>query len=713
MNKRVILYASVAALALAACNKEVEQTVPDVVMPQDDGALRFGAYVNRGTTTKAGWEGALNTEKLRGDAQGFGVFAYYNNGELYNEMSKPDFMYNQHVTYDGSNWTYSPLRYWPNEFGQNAASEEVDRLSFFAYAPWVQVNPATGIVNKEGDDANFGIIGMSRNTATGDPLIKYAASMNPGSRVDLCWGVAAADYSDAVAGASNSVSKGKPYLDVVKPTTESRIKFDFKHALAAVNIQIDADIDNDTHNHDTELDANTRIYVRSVSFGGFTTKGALNLKSEYADGATTPIWMDLAGTGKLSTDPVTVYDGRRDGKEGVETGTAKNETPANLNPDIVQSHKYTTVLAADGLSYTTFTSVEPGVTNTARNLFSSANVDEQVYVIPTEDDEVTITILYDVETADPTLSGYLSDGETHGVSVGNEISQTVKLASGTPLKLAAGKQYKLTLHLGLTSVKFDAEVSDWDDTAVETHTDLPYNTEFAVVDNQDKVIDWAETISATETTVTLPMRGLTAGKTLSAEVDPADAATVTFDPATVGEDGTATVTVTLAARGLMDQTERAVKVTVKQISDDSSEYQKTEINFKQEGAPEVVFPVIHPYESTPGSVTVDENVWAEQIPAVGGEVSFKLGGFDSTKTPYLDKDGTYKISTVSSWDAVMTDPVISAPDADGYVTVSFTIKPRTSGASAAINFTPAFVQEKKSSAQLRHVGKVTFTQLGY
>lgn len=49
-----------------------------------------------------------------------GVFAYKGTSQT------PDFMNNQRVTYDGSAWSYSPIKYWPQNEG----------LSFYAYYPW-------------------------------------------------------------------------------------------------------------------------------------------------------------------------------------------------------------------------------------------------------------------------------------------------------------------------------------------------------------------------------------------------------------------------------------------------------------------------------------------------------------------------------------------------------------------------------------------------
>ena len=59
MNKKMLFCSSMAALALVACNKpkEIESPLPekpDSIEAQDSVLLGFGAYVNRGTSTKQG-----------------------------------------------------------------------------------------------------------------------------------------------------------------------------------------------------------------------------------------------------------------------------------------------------------------------------------------------------------------------------------------------------------------------------------------------------------------------------------------------------------------------------------------------------------------------------------------------------------------------------------------------------------------------------------
>lgn len=448
--KRLLLSLAITATILTSCDMhmaDVEKTRTD----SDSTAIGFGVYVNRGVTSKAGKTGELTTATLQEADGGFGVFGFYGNGALYNESSKPDFMYNEKVTYVSGKWDYHPIKYWPNEFGAAASSEAADRLTFFAYAPYVEVTPLTGVVTATGDAATTGIIGLSRNIASGDPMAMYSASLTPGSGVDLCWGVAAADFSSSVDGNNNHVDKGSPFIDLIKPKTGDRLTFEFNHALAQLNVQVDADIDVESHNT-SSLAAQTHIYVRSVTFNGFTLRGSLNLNSNTSNG---PAWFDLSGIGYLKRDPVTIHDGRTEGLEAIAQDV--NEVPAGLHPDIIQN------------------GTSQGVTNTAVNLFNSTQADAPILVIPTSGVPVKVTIVYDIETADPSLPGYLSDGVTRGISVENTITKSIQLTGGGNMTLQAGKKYVIGLHLGLTSVKFDAKVTDWDNTSY-ANADLPVNT---------------------------------------------------------------------------------------------------------------------------------------------------------------------------------------------------------------------------------------------
>ena len=548
--KKIYLFAALAAM-LAACS-ENDLTQSSQTQENNEQAVLFGAYVNRGTT-RAGQQGTMTTAVLQtstSDAavsNGFGVFGYYTNDELYSQNSKPEFFYNQKVYYSGG-WTYSPIKYWPNEFGATAESQAEDKLTFFAYAPYVPVNINTGIAQQTAspaDDLETGIISLTRNTALGDPYVKYYASFDPEKCVDLCFGVAKEDFTSSVDGTLNDVKAGTPYVDVKKPKLTDRIFFDFKHALAQLNVQIDADVDEMSHGGKS-MTANTKIYVREVTFEGFADKGMLNLYSEAKTADYTPKWVDLSGINEIKSGKVTIYDGRRDGREGQVNADAPNEKPQNLNPTIISDKGNNT----------------DGVPSTALcNLFAGDTKDASILVIPTEE-QLSVTIVYDVETADDNLATFLSDGTTHGSTVENKITKAITL-NGNPLQLKAGKSYVVNLHLGMTSVKFDASVTDWKAVTPASDVDLPVNGLSAGSSMHTSLM-------ASETEGSFTITGLTNGNNLTVDVVPADLFDGTTpyspNPPTIS-DGKTSIDFTLAgANNTVLNKEGKITVTEKDAS---------------------------------------------------------------------------------------------------------------------------------------------------
>lgn len=456
---------ALAATLFAACSNDSDPVSQsqDIKKNSTEVAnvpVTFGAYVDR-ATTRAGLTGDITAATLQTGK--FGVFAYYTDNNNYDGLTAPNFMYNQEVSWDATNnvWTYAPLKYWPNEYGSNAVSEDVDRVSFFAYAPYVAVTPSSG---KATTNADWGITGLSRNSATGDPFVKYVVSFDKAKAVDLVWGVndGTTTWNIIQTNKAQTFTAGLPWLDVQRPadaTASQLLKFTFKHALSRLNVQVDAIVD--SNKLGTERDSKTRIFVRSITFEGFAMKGALSLNNTTAN---TPVWLNYDGCNDLdSGDEVTIYDGRKDGKEG--TSAAGSEKTTGLNPVLIQDTDW-------GV-----TAMQAGVTMTPVNLFSNTTAaTDGFYVIPTTDD-VKVSIVYDVETEDANLNTYLSDGKTHGSSIENKITQNITFGSGTTAtsKLEAGKSYTIGLHLGMNSVKFDADVTAWPTTTEDGGADLPAN----------------------------------------------------------------------------------------------------------------------------------------------------------------------------------------------------------------------------------------------
>jgi hypothetical protein len=380
-------------------------------------------------------------------------------------------MYNQSVTYSSSTWGYTPVKYWPNEFGKNALSEDVDKVSFFAYAPYVTVDVKSGKVT---ENETFGIVGMTRNNEAGDPMVKYINNLYTNNQVDLLWGVSGGVTWNKKNGGTTTFTAGLPWLNVEHPnttTTESKkVWFNFLHSLASLNVQVVTDVDKASGTAAGPA-TGTKVFIRSVTFEGFDTKGALNLNNIEASKA---LWYNLnCGTELNNGAVVTIQDGRKDDKEGL---TAATKELAVINPTFVQNKD--------------FDASEAGVTEIAGNLFRTSgggvpDATAPIYVIP-NGDKLKVTIEYDVLTKDANLAGYLNDGTTHGSVVKNVITRYITTSGSgsvdalepgaTPdagIVLENGKKYTITLRLGLNSVQFNASVTPW--TTVSGGAYLPHN----------------------------------------------------------------------------------------------------------------------------------------------------------------------------------------------------------------------------------------------
>ena len=580
--KKVLFFAA-AATMLAACSNTDELASFQNV--QNNQEVNFEVYANR--TTRAGLPGnntagyGVTTASLKTGIHsqaGFGVFGYYtSNSQFDTNSSMPNFMYNQQVIWNAGaatpSWIYEPVKYWPNEFGNAAVSDDVDRITFFAYAPWQKVTVNTGVPTTDVDaafvadavstltdddaicqilfgatdfatwkaaaqqtvvdaynaengtsylnwtayetaepalaaaaealidaapalekanyqagiesrmaDQKLNITQLTKNNGTGDPVIKYVVDMHPNTSVDLLWGVAAANGTEPYTFegidnvADSKIKAGNTFVDLTKQNDVSgKVKWNFKHALARLNVQICTVVDKATPGEGTdaigqEADGTkketTRVWLRSVKFtNGFAQKGALNLHSENVDDAITdnddrvdaalPKWLDYDGSTELTFEDVVLFDGLKDGKEGTNNNIQKNETPLGINPILTQAKPYFT-----------------GVPIKLTNLFEgSLTADDPIYVIPdpNQSEYMDITVQYDIETADKRLAGVLSDGVTKGSSIENVITKS------TGLKILPGKSYKVKIYLGIESVKYDVEVTDWVDGSGETDVTLPKN----------------------------------------------------------------------------------------------------------------------------------------------------------------------------------------------------------------------------------------------
>ena len=419
--KKIFTLAAVAALVLSACAK-IETEKPVV-----DEPIEFGAYTGK-ALTKAGAYGELTNTLLQ---DGFGVFAYQTTGDA--AIATPNFMYNTKVY--GDPFSYDIIKYWPNQIqagdtdsqSPKAQAEQADKVSFFAYAPYVaHTDATTGAVS--GTDE--GIIALTTNATSGDPKVTYKVSNNLDKQVDLCWGVVKPDADqtwNTVAGTSITLAKGMPFLGLQKPAIGTgAIHFYFKHALAQINLQAVAAYNQVAAGGTAQNDVKITIASVELTVPGMTDKAVLNLNNTTAN---TPLWeaADDATTTNL-TLTVGSTNIHADLKDGGDVKAASQPAGVTASEhDVIVAGKYFTVL--------------PKTTSTT----------------------VNVKVTYYVTTDDPDLQKKYSRVE-------NVISHDVTFADG----FAAGTKNTIKMILGISEVKFEAEVTEWA-TGAETEVNLPIN----------------------------------------------------------------------------------------------------------------------------------------------------------------------------------------------------------------------------------------------
>lgn len=168
--KKSLFFFAAAAIALTACTND-DDALQTGQVQNSNRAVAFDTYT-AGTTRAGDPEGVMTTDKLKSSGKGFGVFAMFQEDNAAYSTKAPDFMYNEHVHWS-SGWTYSPLKYWPNETTKDsqspaASASTCDGLSFFAYAPYV----STGT----GETLNDGTGTMETNRSSSTPVAAYVSS---------------------------------------------------------------------------------------------------------------------------------------------------------------------------------------------------------------------------------------------------------------------------------------------------------------------------------------------------------------------------------------------------------------------------------------------------------------------------------------------------------------------------------------------------------
>lgn len=214
---RLAFYVLIAQLVLSGCAGEgVEET-----SSSSSSEINFDAYLGTNASTRVG---ETNLASLK-ETSGFSVFARHThaNGVI------SDMMDNEHVTWNGNSWGYTNTQYWPDD----------GSVEFYAYAPHID---GVKLVAPEENKANT--------------YIEFNSSVNP---VDLVWAVE-----------KREVPKS--------PTSASKVKFQFKHALARLGFDITVNPKLE-ENGAVIIVKDVKLYGNTKNEGAFDIKGYLNLEN--------------------------------------------------------------------------------------------------------------------------------------------------------------------------------------------------------------------------------------------------------------------------------------------------------------------------------------------------------------------------------------------------------------------------------------------------
>ncbi len=445
MLKAVVAAAVVVSMVSCSSEADFDNTNTTDSNKQESVAtpVNFGSYLaqSKSNLSRAGGTtpaSEMTTAELQ--SKGFGVVAFYTKTNQYTSGStkmEPNFMYNTRVS--GTGWTYSPVMYWPNGGQTEGATpgEGTQYLSFFAYAPYKETF---------GDK---GITALSSNSTPGDPTVSYTLGAT-GADADLLWGTAGSNGTTTNGNAQNGTdfngaAKAKVNANLSKMNVGGKVKFNFKHALAKFGgtgagtdnktsgLMIVADIDNGSATTGGTLDGSTKITVKSIKIE--------SVKAVDDGKMTTEASIPTSGTLNLATG---VWTTNNNGKIDYEINSpsaaaTEGATTQTMNESI-----------AEPKTFESWDKLPAGVSTTAQSVYTEST---PLLLIPDGNDHtLRISIDYIVRTKNASLSkGY------------TEVEQSF-YKDLTLSKVGMNAKYNLLIHLGLTSVKFDATVSDWTNT---------------------------------------------------------------------------------------------------------------------------------------------------------------------------------------------------------------------------------------------------------
>ena len=455
MKKKLLFFAVAAAVAIGCTNELLDTSYEDLkngAQLNGKNPVVFGTYVGNGLTqTRA----MINdVADLQTATEGFGVFAYYTGTRKYpddfvgsdkgifdysnNNYSttfigsssnpyfysfltsdhptnfQPNFMYNQQVKYSSteSEWTYSPVKYWPENYESSTASNNA-YVSFFAYYPYQESN-----FTSSADQ----ILRFSRLEQTGDPVLYYNPFFKSSGDVDSYQIDDHIDLMVAEPVLNKAFDKSKAW-----DATDNTVKFNFKHILSAVSVKLRI-VNNGPTNSDVFIHFDKAILTGYSNDNPFSSSSVYDvLRKSGRFNMATGMW-DTQGSDALNFMDYLKY--------GWSSGSFS----------IDMSGKEQVLYS--------FKEVSSSFTST----FNSSSFDEN-------DHYMMIIPNYNMQSLGALIEYTVTVPDSK--ELGGQVVTKQKVQKVVELNFEPGKYYQILLTLDLNAVKLDADVaSGWEAVSV-------------------------------------------------------------------------------------------------------------------------------------------------------------------------------------------------------------------------------------------------------
>ncbi len=542
--------AAASAFVLTGCTENDLSSDTSLAKESAPSAIQFSAKTRNAGVTRAipsgGSVGDITTTVLKGADYGFGVVAYHTNTVNWAGASNeviPNFMWNQQVTFSTDHWTYSPVKFWPNDFStsnvdnqeptgedkQAWGSQDGGKVSFFAYAPYVPFATSSATykhktASQQASPATAGITALTANSVTAEPQVYYVLSnADVDNAVDLLWGIRGNSSGYGLANNTKDDPTANDYnVNLTKQSVGESVNFLFKHALSKLGghtkntdpaglqtgLQIVLDVDNGSENGGVKpgtaisggvKQANTLVTVEKIEIYDKKTASAAPVAPViYTPAQNSDLvkegWFNIA-TGKwdLTTGEGSVQTGATYSSVVDKNSTGDFAMNAQIKEDAAGltydkgASKWKTTAVTDGIS---------GVTTDVQDVYTNDSDVPSLVLIPSNTDQtLVVRIKYIVRTYDENISTSAASESGTWTKVTQTITNEVKIPAGA---LASNKYYKLLIHLGLTSVKFTASVVDWEEAAGSStggtsNTDTNYDKDVYLPSNTLQTESYAST----------------------------------------------------------------------------------------------------------------------------------------------------------------------------------------------------------------------------